>query len=189
MKTHLFVFRVHTHMYVHLLKVRTYVYILKHMYVYIIGGIGCRSESLDQNSLDQNSLAKKNRLQYKPINGIFQAVVYLNSLVRNIAHIPDHRISRAIRVVLYCPDHCSLLMRSEELSKLLCMRVALVPGVAFKLIYPILLIHRHSSLNPTLTRFEKRTPVHPRHCIHYLLPCVLLHKSNKSFSIIFQLLK
>ena len=33
------------------------------MYVYIIGGIGCRSESLDQNSLDQNSLAKKNGLQ------------------------------------------------------------------------------------------------------------------------------
>ena len=33
------------------------------MYVYIIGGIGCRSESLDQNYLDQNILAKKNRLQ------------------------------------------------------------------------------------------------------------------------------
>ena len=63
MKTHLFVFHVHTHMYIHLLKVRTYIYILKHMYVYIIGCIGCRSENLDQNYLDQNILAKKNRMQ------------------------------------------------------------------------------------------------------------------------------
>ena len=45
------------------------------MYVYIIGGIGCRSENLDQNYLDQKNLAKKNRMHNEAL-GQFLAKMF-----------------------------------------------------------------------------------------------------------------